>query len=105
MDLLIEGRTLPIKYYAWPHRGYDMEITINGEKCPARVTKWGAQHNTYWVFRNVSMLVREHLKPGSRGTLLDMPDNFGSPVPPQPRKKYYVLKKDREEGVGATATG
>lgn len=89
MNLIHEGRAIPILFYAMPKLGKPIKLIVNGEECEARTTKWQDFRNTYWLFRNVAMYVREHLPDGASVRIDEVPENFGAPTKPPVRKSYY----------------
>lgn len=92
MDLQYDGRSIPIVFYAMPKVGKPLTINVNGEDCEAMTTKWQEFRNTYWLYKNVAMYVREHLPAGAKATIDGLPDNFGAPTKPPHRKSYYKPK-------------
>lgn len=97
MDLLYDGRSIPIKHYAMPRVGKPLKIIVNGEECEAMTTKWQEFRNTYWLYKNVAMYVREHLPEGAVCRIDGLPDNFGAPAKPSMRKSYYKPKPKVEQ--------
>ena len=97
MNLLYDGRSLPIEFYGMPIVGKSLTIVVNGEECEAKTTKWRHFCNTYWLYRNVSMFVREHLPAGAQCRIESLPDQFGAKVKPPVRKSYYKANKAKEQ--------
>ena len=93
MEAKYQGRTLPILYYRMPIAGKSQTLVVNGVECESKTTKWGEFRNTYWVYKNVSMYVREYIPDGSELTLENVPDNFGAAEKPLPRTNYYKRSK------------
>lgn len=97
MNLIVEGRSLQVFSYAMPRVGRALTITVNGEECEAATTKWQEFRNTYFLYKNVPLFVKEHLSPGAVCRLTDVPDNFGAPIKPPVRKSYYTPKAKEPE--------
>jgi hypothetical protein len=97
MNLIHEGKSLQVEFYAMPRRGKPMTLVVNGETCEASWTSWGKYRNTYWLFRNVPMFVHTHLPDGAAVRLEGIPDNFGAPEKPGVRKSYYMEKKSKAD--------
>jgi hypothetical protein len=97
MDLQYEGRVIPIHFYAMPRVGKPLTIQVNGETCEAKTTKWQEFRNTYWLYKNVAMYVREHLPEGAECRIQDLPDGFGAAEKPAHRKSYYKPKPKEQQ--------
>jgi len=100
MNLIYEGRSIPIFSYAMPRVGRALTIVVNGVECEAATTKWQEFRNTYFLYKNVSLFVKEHLPAGADCRLEDIPDGFGALVKPPVRKSYYTPKpKEPEKAI------
>lgn len=95
MEAIYDGRSIPVKFYGMPRIGTWMKLVVNGEECKARATKWGKHQNTYWLYKNVAMYVNEKLPDGAELALEGVPDGFGNPDEPEPRKSYYLENKSK----------